>query len=57
MSLKASSEQIRRANKKRPAVTLETRFKLPAVRIEAVVIEIVIVTDVKSRAWIRVIAK
>ena len=46
--LKALSEKIRRANEKRAAVALETRFEIAGKRVKAVVVEIVVVTGVKG---------
>ena len=53
--LKALSEQIRSADKKRPAVAFKARFELSGERRKPVVIEIVVVADVKRGSRIRVI--
>ena len=51
--LKILSEQVRRLDKKRSAVAAETGLVQARKRIKAIVIQIVVVTGVKSRARTR----
>ena len=51
---KTLAEKIRCANEKRAAVAFEPRFELSGKRTEAVVVEIVVVTDIKRGSRIRI---
>lgn len=57
VELKTLAKKIRRANEKCAAVAFKTRFVLSGDRAETVVVEVVVVTDVKRRSRIRVPAE
>ena len=50
----ALPEQIRRPDEKSSAVSLESRLKLSGVWVKSVVIEIIVVANVKRRSGVRV---
>ena len=54
LSLKTLAEKIRSPDKKCAAVAFKTLFKLSRDRAETVVVEIVVIADVKCRSGIRI---
>lgn len=54
VSLKTLAEEIRRPDKKRPAIAFEPRFRLPRKRVKTIVIKVIVVPDVKGRSGIRI---
>ena len=57
MKLQSLSEQVRSSYKECSTVPLETRFVLIRIRAESLVVEIVVVTNVKSGPGIRIPAE